>query len=78
LFAKIRLAKASEMICSRLQRKKLKSQASTLYLSRQNPPTREPLSFYRNKGFVEQEQVLEKLKGTEVNLTVLKLNLRKT
>jgi ribosomal protein S18 acetylase RimI-like enzyme len=36
------------------------------------------LSFYRSKGFVEQEQVLEKLNGTEMNLTVLRLNLRKT
>jgi ribosomal protein S18 acetylase RimI-like enzyme len=36
------------------------------------------LSFYRRKGFVEQEQVVEKLNGIEVNLAVLKLDLRKT
>ena len=36
------------------------------------------LSFYRSKGFVEQEQVVEELNGAKVNLTVLKLNLRKT
>ncbi len=36
------------------------------------------LSFYRSKGFVEQEQVVEELNGAKVNLTVLKVNLRKT
>jgi ribosomal protein S18 acetylase RimI-like enzyme len=36
------------------------------------------LSFYIRKGFVEQEQVVEKLNGIEVNLAVLKLDLRKT
>jgi ribosomal protein S18 acetylase RimI-like enzyme len=34
------------------------------------------LSFYQNRGFVEQEKVLEELSGTKVNLTVLKLSLR--
>lgn len=36
------------------------------------------LSFYRSKGFVEQERVVEELNGAKVNLTVLKVNLRKT
>jgi ribosomal protein S18 acetylase RimI-like enzyme len=36
------------------------------------------LSFYRSKGFVEEEQVVEEISGTKANLTVLKLNLRKT
>lgn len=33
------------------------------------------LSFYRSRGFVEQEHVVEELNGAKVNLTVLKLNL---
>jgi ribosomal protein S18 acetylase RimI-like enzyme len=36
------------------------------------------LSFYKSKGFVEEEQVIEEVKGTNVNLTVLKLDLQKT
>jgi len=35
------------------------------------------LSFYRGKGFTEEEEVVEEVSGTKVNLTVLKLNLRK-
>jgi ribosomal protein S18 acetylase RimI-like enzyme len=33
------------------------------------------LAFYRSKGFVEQEQVIEEVNGVKVNLTTLKLNL---
>lgn len=50
----------------------------TTMLVKTEPTNKRALSFYRSKGFTEQEQVLEKLNGTEVNLTVLKLNLRKT
>jgi ribosomal protein S18 acetylase RimI-like enzyme len=35
------------------------------------------LSFYRGKGFVDEEQVVEEINGTKVNLTVLRLKLRK-
>jgi ribosomal protein S18 acetylase RimI-like enzyme len=34
------------------------------------------LAFYRGKGFVEQERVVEEVNGAKVNLTVLRLNLR--
>jgi len=34
------------------------------------------LSFYRSKGFVEQEQVTEEINGAKVALTVLKLCLQ--
>jgi ribosomal protein S18 acetylase RimI-like enzyme len=34
------------------------------------------LAFYRSKGFVEQERVVEEVNGAKVNLTVLRLNLR--
>jgi ribosomal protein S18 acetylase RimI-like enzyme len=50
----------------------------TTMLVKTEPTNKRALSFYRSKGFVEQEQVLEKLNGIEVNLTVLRLNLRKT
>jgi ribosomal protein S18 acetylase RimI-like enzyme len=33
-------------------------------------------SFYRSKGFAEEEQIAEEIRGTKVNLAVLKLNLR--
>lgn len=33
------------------------------------------LSFYRSKGFVQQEQVLEEVSGTKVNLTILRLKI---
>lgn len=33
------------------------------------------LSFYRSKGFTEVEKAVEEVRGTKVNLTVLKLNL---
>jgi ribosomal protein S18 acetylase RimI-like enzyme len=36
------------------------------------------LSFYRSKGFVEEEHVIEEISRAKVNLVVLKLNLRKT
>jgi ribosomal protein S18 acetylase RimI-like enzyme len=36
------------------------------------------LSFYRRKGFVEGEHVVEEISGTHVNLTVLKLDLPET
>lgn len=50
----------------------------TTMLVKTESTNKRALSFYRSKGFVEQEQVLEKVNGTEVNLTVLRLSLRKT
>lgn len=36
------------------------------------------LSFYRSKGFVEGEHVIEEVSGINVNLTVLRLDLSKS
>ena len=36
------------------------------------------LSFYKEKGFIEQKTVIEKLNNRKVSLTVMKLNLPKT
>jgi ribosomal protein S18 acetylase RimI-like enzyme len=36
------------------------------------------LSFFRSKGFVEEEQVAEEISGIKVNLNILKLDLQKT
>jgi ribosomal protein S18 acetylase RimI-like enzyme len=47
----------------------------TTMLVKTESTNKRALSFYRSKGVVEQEKVLEKLNAIEANLTVLKINL---
>ena len=47
----------------------------TTMLVKTESTNKRALSFYKSKGFVEQERVLEKLNGIEVNLTILKIYL---
>lgn len=49
----------------------------TTMLVKTESTNKRALSFYKSKGFVEQQQVLEKLNGAKVNLTVLRLDLQK-
>jgi ribosomal protein S18 acetylase RimI-like enzyme len=49
----------------------------TTMLVKTETTNKKALHFYRSKGFTEQEQIVEEISGAKVNLTVLKLNLRK-
>jgi ribosomal protein S18 acetylase RimI-like enzyme len=51
-----------------------KSRFTTMIVKTESDNER-ALAFYRSKGFVEQEQVVEEVNGVKVNLTILKLSL---
>jgi ribosomal protein S18 acetylase RimI-like enzyme len=59
----------------KMAKKEAEKSGFTTMLVKTESTNKRALSFYRSKGFIEQEQVLEKLNGTEVNLTILKINL---
>lgn len=58
-------------------RKEAVAAGFTTMLVKTEPANDRALSFYRGKGFVDEEQAVEEISGTKVNLTVLKLNLHK-
>lgn len=78
MFAKIQLSKGIGTDLFEVAWKRAVVSEFTTMLVKTESTTDRALSFYRSKGFVEEEQVVEEVSGTKVNLTVLKLNLRKT
>ena len=58
-----------------MARKEAVKSRFTIMLVKTEPTNEKALHFYRSKGFVEQEQIVEELSGAKVNLTVLKLSL---
>jgi ribosomal protein S18 acetylase RimI-like enzyme len=60
-----------------MARKEAVKSRFTIMLVKTEPTNEKALCFYRSKGFVEQGQIAEEISEAKVNLTVLKLNLRK-
>jgi ribosomal protein S18 acetylase RimI-like enzyme len=58
-----------------IARKEAVKSGYTMMIVKTESNNNRALSFYRSKGFVEDEQVEEEISGTKVSLTVLKLNL---
>lgn len=61
-----------------MARKEAVASGFTAMLVKTEPTNDRALSFYRSKGFVDDNQIVEEISGAKVNLTVLKLNLPKT
>jgi ribosomal protein S18 acetylase RimI-like enzyme len=72
------LGKGIETDLFEMARKEAVVSGFTTMLVKTESANRRALSFYRSKGFVAEKHVIEEISGTRADLTVLKINLRKT